>query len=243
MIRQVTKTEISRWQPDSEAGLRLCGQFAAYGDVRTMFRFYEDDEGGRLSIVNGVATFAAGEDTREMRLFLTMSPDVCAVRTDKQTAVLLANEWRVPVRAHIWMQAEQVSQPVIVPEDAPLREIYPLLRDVFGEDIGPFDEWYADVHHRCRRDLCRAVGVWQNESLCSCAMTVCECPQAAMIGAVATLPSQRGKGYAGACVAFLTRLLLQQNKRVTISPKNDGACRLYTRIGFMPCGDWGEVRR
>jgi len=72
MMRQVGAQEVAQWTPDSEAALRQCGQFAAYGAEQSVLRFYEDDQGNRLSVFENAATLYANGDTEEMCLFLTM---------------------------------------------------------------------------------------------------------------------------------------------------------------------------
>lgn len=66
---------------------------------------------------------------------------------------------------------------------------------------------------------------------------------AALIGAVATLPAYRGRGFASRCVSALAAALQAENRRVLLSPKNSPAEALYTRLGFAVCGEWGEIHR
>ncbi len=242
MITRVSATEVSRWPADSEAALRQCGQFAAYGDQQTFLRFYQDEIGNRLSVFEDAAFLHAVGDTEDMRLFLTMDPTVRSVRTDAKTARLLADDWGTSFKTEAVMQAPVKPDASDVVEDIPLKEVYPVLLEGFGsEALPPFDVWYADVHHRYRRGRCRAVGVRENGVVSACAMTVAECDTAALIGAVATCPSARGKGYASACVLTLAAQLQSEQKRVLLSPKNEYAHRLYDRIGYTVVGEWGSV--
>lgn len=66
---------------------------------------------------------------------------------------------------------------------------------------------------------------------------------AALIGALATLPAYRGRGFASRCVSALAAALQAENRRVLLSPKNSPAEALYTRLGFAVCGEWGEIHR
>ena len=122
----------------------------------------------------------------------------------------------------------------------PLLDIYPFLSHIF-EAFPPFNAWYADVSHRRRRGLCRSAGVAADGQIVSSAMTVAETADAAIIGAVATHPEHRNRGYASACVTALAAELREEGKRVFIAPKNENARRLYARIGFEVCGEWGEI--
>lgn len=243
MIGRLTGDRPALWTPDSEAALRQCGQYAAYGADTDFLLFYEDDHGNRLSILDGVAVLHAVGNTDEMRLFLTMDPTVHEVRTDEKTAALLSKEWhccytheavmQAPADADIFPQVQAVS----------LKDLYSVLQEGFSNRVPPFDVWYTDVHHRFRRGLCRTVGVMDDDTLVAVAMTVAECSTAALIGAVATRPCARGKGYASACVLTLSAQLQNEGKRALLSPKNEYAHRLYTRIGFTEIGEWGSIRK
>lgn len=242
MMRQVGAQEVAQWTPDSEAALRQCGQFAAYGAEQSFLRFYEDDQGNRLSVFENAATLYANGDTEEMCLFLTMDPTVYTVRTDAVTAATLSEMWGVPFKTEAVMQAPADAAVHETVHEMPLRDVYGVLIDGFGrEAIPPFDAWYADVHHRYRHGRCRAVGVYEDGIAVACAMTVADCDTAALIGAVATRPQARGKGYASACVLTLAAILHAENKRALLSPKNEYAHRLYDRIGFTVIGEWGSV--
>ncbi len=242
MMRQADAQNVALWTPDTEAALRQCGQFAAYGAEQGFLRFYDDDNGNRLSLFENAACMDVHGDTEEMCLFLTMDPTVQTVRTDAQTAALLAQMWGVSYKTEAVMQAPADAAVHGVVSQMPLRDVYDVLVEGFGKDaIPPFDAWYADVHHRYRRGLCRAVGVYENGVAVACAMTVAECDAAALIGAVATRSQARGKGYASACVLTLSAMLQAEHKRVLLSPKNEYAHRLYDRIGFTVIGEWGSV--
>ncbi len=67
----------------------------------------------------------------------------------------------------------------------------------------------------------------------------------AMIGGVATLNQQRGRGYAAACVAALCAHLLSKGvQRVCLFylSSNEPAAALYRRLGFAPFGEWQICR-
>ncbi len=59
-------------------------------------------------------------------------------------------------------------------------------------------------------------------------------PSVDELGGVFTLPSKRGKGYAGACCSFLCRLSLDAGKQVRLETQreNSMALSLYSKLGF-----------
>ena len=245
MIVRVYGDTVSQWSARDEASIKQCGQFAAYGAERDFLCFYEDENGNRLSVMDGAATLRAVGDTDEMLLFLTMDPTIHTVRTDRETAQRLSLMWGVSCDSEAVMEAPDhavIDSHVVICND--LRSIYDVLTESFGSTaLPPFDVWYADVHHRVRHGVCRVVGVYEKNECVACAMTVSECADAAHIGAVATRPIARGKGYASACVLTLTAMLQQENKRVLLSPKNAYARTLYAKIGFRVIGEWGCVHK
>lgn len=243
MIRRVYEEFVSRWTAFTEAAVRQRGLYAAYGTEREFLRFYEDDSGNHLSVLEDTAVLDVTGDSEEMRLFLTMSPDIRYVRTDKETARRLASEWNIGYKTEAVMKAPEACVRFDTVCSLEPRAIYPVLQDGFTDGVPPFDSWYADVHHRYRRGLSDCVGVLENDRVAACAMTVACCEDAALIGAVATRPESRGKGYASACVLTLSSMLQQKNKMVLLSPKNEYAHRLYDKIGFTVVGEWGSVEK
>ena len=105
MIARIGASQAALWTPHTEAALRQCGQFAAYGADTNFLRFYEDDNGNRLSVFEESAVLCAVGDTEELRLFLTMDPTVTYVRTDAETAALLAKDWNTTFQTEAVMQA------------------------------------------------------------------------------------------------------------------------------------------
>ncbi len=241
MIHAATANEIARLLSAQEALLRIRGAAEVYGVDRPFCRFWVDDNGGALMVSEGVATLYPADALDEWTLFLTMSPDIETVRTTAEAARKLAKEWKIKAQCGRVMRAEHVSMCGQAGEAAPAT-LYPLLCDVFGETIPPFDAWYADVHHRLRRGAFRSRAVCEEGRVLSCAMTVAQCEDAVLIGAVATHPTARGRGLASACVTSLTEAYQQKGKTVYISPKNDAAEALYSRLGFSVCGEWGRLQ-
>lgn len=246
MIREATAAELAAMTTDSEAQVRIAGLVTAYGTERPFVRFWSGEQGSRIALMDGLATVAACPEEREaLAVFLSMHPEIAAVRTDAVLAQTLAEQsagWTVKT-GEVMTPVVSFVQPETPVEALPAREMYPVLTAVFGATVPPFDVWYADVSHRLRHGAARIAGVRENGQAVAVAMTTAECPGAALIGAVATLPASRGKGYAAACVSSLAAQLQNEGRRVLLSPKNDRAKALYTRMGFTVCGEWGLAER
>lgn len=242
MIRAATIEDIRALPCNEEALLRIHGAAEMYGADRPFCRFWVDGNGGALMVSEGVATLCPADSLEEWSLFLTMSPDVHTVRTTAAAARRLASVWQCKAESGHVMCTDSVTVSGAA-ADVPPAALYPLISDVFGTAIPSFDAWYADVHHRWRRGGFCSRAVCEEGRVVSCAMTVAQCEEAVLIGAVATHPAARGRGLASACVTALTDWYLQKGKRVYISPKNDKAETLYRHLGFTVCGEWGKVEK
>ena len=104
--------------------------------------------------------------------------------------------------------------------------------------VSPDDGVYADLSHKLRHGLVRASGrVDAKGELLSCAMTVAESHGAAVIGGVATLPGQRGKGFAGELVRGMASALTAEGKQVFLFCRGD-LVSFYRRLGFRAEREW-----
>lgn len=244
MIREADVRFLDSLRPDTEAKLKIRALWEDYGAGRPFVRFYAGDGGTAIALMDGTAVAAIDEDSaEEAALFLSMNPEVRSVRTDAEFALEIASYWGTAA------SIGAVMTPSVHPaadervEEAAPRDIYASLYAVFGDSLPPFESWYADVHSRFRHGRCRIAAISREGIVAATAMTTAECEGAALIGAVATLPAFRGQGLASACVQTLTARLLDEGRRVLLSPKNERAAALYRRLGFVPCGSYGSVSR
>ncbi len=233
----------SGWVPetfDGEAGVKLRSLVAAYGVDTPFLKVYCGDNAA-FAIMDGDAVLCG--DDGEARLFLTMDPSVRRVRTDERNARLLADTWQTEATCgDVMTPGCAMTADKAVTAVTP-REYWPVIQAVFGDTLPPFDAWYADVSHRWRHGLCRLMGVYEDGNVVAVAMTTAEDDRAMLIGAVATLPAYRGKGYAGKLVTTLAAIGQAEGKKVWLSPKNERALGLYTRLGFIPTERYGQVTR
>jgi len=216
-------------------------RFLAYGGDAAFAPFFTDERGNVLSVLNRHAVFYAERfDAKEWALFLSMHPDIDAVCTSMAVANALEKELHCTIKEKRIMHLKAPLPPPseTVTEQMP-RQVYPLLKEVFGDTMPAFDEWYVDISHRIRHQNCTVAGIIREGVTVSTAMTVAESENAVVIGAVATAESARKQGFAAQCIQYLTA----KNKRKTImiSPKNVYAQRLYTSMGFEVFDIIGEL--
>jgi GNAT superfamily N-acetyltransferase len=227
--------------PACEAAVRIECLHRAYAGTGVV-RCWEDEQGSVLCLMDGHAVFYTAALSPEWVLFIAMQPEILSVRTDAPTAQALYDALGGEVSCGEVMQAPQGIAGGAVETAAP-REIYPVLQAGFGASAPAFEPWYVDVMLRQRRGLCRIACVRETEAAVATAMTVAEGEETALIGAVATHPDFRRRGYAGACVSALAAQLQAEGRQVLLSPKNEAAARVYAKLGFTVCGTWGEFSK
>jgi predicted GNAT family acetyltransferase len=248
---------MKRLTPNTEAAVRIRGLETAYGVHQEFLHVWclcdDKTTWGYLSLLDTAATLEVKKSPfeddespvmEELTVFLSMQTAIQTVRTSARTAKALAKKGGWLCETGIVMTpGAELDTASLVPTDLTVRETYPLLEACFQDGLPPFSSWYTDVSHRVRHGCSRIAGFRDGERSVACAMTTAECDGAALIGAVATLPEGRGKGYASANVLTLAHRLLGEEKRVFLSPKNEHARALYERIGFVECGRWGSLKR
>jgi predicted GNAT family acetyltransferase len=87
--------------------------------------------------------------------------------------------------------------------------------------------------------------VWEDRELCSMAAWSGPTTHGVRINFVYTPPELRGRGYASACVAALSRSMLDSGKTfcyLFTDLSNPSANKIYQRIGYRPVSDFAEYR-
>lgn len=242
MIRLANERDFDR-EIKNESELRIGALMRAYGLRVPFIQFFADEEGALASIMDGVCTLScASTPNDEWCVFLQMHSDIKIIHTDAKTASYLAEKWQIPLKSGCVMRHERLSSNMPLQEngaeETPLRELYGLLSTVF-DSFPSFEGWYVDTSHRVRHGFCHIAAERDNGRLTSVAMTVAEIEDMALIGGVATLPSQRGRGAASRCICRLIDSLTQSD--ILIAPSDDYSARLYSKLGFVPWGTWAEL--
>lgn len=220
---------------------RIRALWECYG-AAPFLRFYAGDNGSAVAVLDGQAIVYATEAEREeLSLFVSMQPDITSLLADEDTAEMAAAQWGTAVKTVPVMRCEVSHQAEQLARLSP-RELYAFLEPNFP-GLPPFEGWYLDVCYRERHGFCRNVAVCEDGVPVSAAMTTAEWSGGALIGGVATAPEYRRRGLAGRCVGALTAALQQEERQVYICPKNEGAQRVYTALGFTVCGSVALTER
>lgn len=241
MIRQAAETDFGVSIQD-ECAIRIHSLKRAYGIDAPFIRYYADDCGNLLSIMDGTAILYCETFTDEWLLFISMNPDIAHIHCSAVVgkALISTQQWQGREGVVLRYNGTPADFTAQVCETPNLPAVHALLSACFDE-MSPLDAWYPDVSHRLRHNCAKIATIYDGDSVVSTAMTVAETDAFALIGQVATDSRYRGRGYAKTCINSL--ILRCKGKSLYILPMTDIARSLYENMGFTPCGEWAELQR
>ena len=241
MIRTAIESDFAAL-PHDECSIRIHSLKKAYGLDVPFIRYYADDCGGLLSIMDGAGVLCCTENTEEWLVFISMNPDIsrlhCSVNIGK--ALINLGTWQGRVGIVLRYNGDREFTPPSVCENPYLPHVYALLDSCF-DSMASLNAWYPDVSHRIRHDCAKIATILDDNRVVSTAMTVAETDTAAVLGQVATHSDCRGRGYAKTCINSLISRC--KDKMLYILPMTDYARSLYEKMGFILDGDWAELQR
>ncbi len=119
------------------------------------------------------------------------------------------------------------------------RKIFDLLCDC-GFELGDYGAFLSDVCARLNKGTASMIAAEENGDLRACAFALFEGEKSVLLGAVATSPEARGRGFASATVNEIANE--KSDKDVFLFCRNDGLESFYRKIGFETVGKWA-IRR
>lgn len=115
------------------------------------------------------------------------------------------------------------------------KEIYSLLCEC-GFELGDYNAFLADVCARLNKSTASLAAVCDGGRLCACAFALFEGEKSVLLGAVATNPIARGRGYASKLVGTLAEM--KSDKEVYLFCREDSLVEFYAKIGLETVGKW-----
>ena len=124
-----------------------------------------------------------------------------------------------------------------------IASIYPVL---FGEDAAEKDKrafavWFSDISHRVRHGFCECFAIYENDIAVSCASVLYSNAQYGCIGAVATVPGCRNRGFGRDCTLAAAQSVLERGQSACLACVDSGIHQWYEAMGFSVCGEWAEA--
>ena len=241
MIRKAIENDFAYGILD-ECALRIHSLKRAYGIDVSFIRYYADDSGGLLSIMDGAGVLYCQDNHEEWLIFVTMNPDITHLHCSAAVGRMFTDtgNWQGREGLVLKYDGKREFPPLDVCENPYLPHVHALLSQCF-DTIASLNAWYPDVSHRIRHDCAKIATIVDGECVISTAMTVAETKNAALLGQVATDSHYRGRGYAQNCInSIISRC---KDKELYILPMTNYAQSLYMNMGFVPDGDWAELQR
>lgn len=213
---------------------RIACLLDSYGLSYDFCRFWlQLDEGGRavsaVSKYYSDVTAALTEESSiaELREFIDVI-GADSISSDKPLADMGDN---------VTMRLEALKKPVSIAVgsfdcEPDLKEVYRLLGSCREELAVPgYEDFMLDMSHKLRHNTAMCVSLREKDRLVSCAMTVSQSQTCAVIGAVATEKSQRGRGFGSACVYELCKRL--SDREILLLRERDKNKGFYESLGFI----------
>ena len=121
--------------------------------------------------------------------------------------------------------------------------LYPVLFGETARKENPTDfaVWYADLSHRVRHGLCECFAVFEEKEAVSCASVLYSNAQYGCIGAVATRPEHRRRGFGSACTLTAAQSVLANGQTPCLACADGGIHKWYESMGFAVSGEWAEA--
>lgn len=119
--------------------------------------------------------------------------------------------------------------------DCDKKKIYDLLC-LCGFELGAYSAFLADVCARLNKGTATLSAIMNGDKPGACAFALFEGTKSVLLGAVATNPSARGKGYASELVGTLAEE--KADKKVFLFCREDSLADFYAKIGFEKVGCW-----
>lgn len=137
-------------------------------------------------------------------------------------------------------------RPAVKPEAPGFRELHNLLMDCAGTGFQPpdYESFLLDMSHMTRHGCADILALRGGGELASCAMSLYQCENAAVLGGVCCAPDKRRMGHGSRAVLMLIdRLQAQGRENLFLHCSSRETERFYRRLGFQACGSWREHTR
>ncbi|MCQ5129374.1 GNAT family N-acetyltransferase [Butyricicoccus faecihominis] len=104
-----------------------------------------------------------------------------------------------------------------------------------------YDSWAGDIAQKQGRGLLELYQLERDGKAVGTGCIVSEDDECGVLAAIAVVPEYRHQGLGSYISRFLTQRILQKGKTPRLIAGYDEVAELYRRIGFAPCGRWGEL--
>jgi len=227
-------------------GTRIAAFSLTYGFDCPFACFYRQEAGEKasaaLSVIDGAATIChtGAADLEELGLFL-QTLGCRAVLCGANTFARLS--FQPDAYGHILEYRGNGRENAVAgrcTRGFELRGIYDILNHSAFTGLPAYEIWLADTAARIRKGTARVTASFEEGRPVSTASALFETDSAVVIGAVATLPEFRGRGYAGMLVGALAEESAAAGKKVNLLCAHGDILDFYQTLGFVKAGEWAS---
>ncbi len=239
MVRLIQDKNSLDFLPADPYAARITALAATYGTEHSFAMFWVQEIEGKdvaaVSKVDGNMTVCCldGADYEELSAFinavgfLTLTSDAAVMK--KLGFKIAKSSFTVEYKGGSVPETKEITR------DCDKKKIYDLLCTC-GFELGDYGAFLADVCARLNKGTASLSAVMNGSEPCACAFALFEGVKSVLLGAVATNPSARGKGYASRLVGALAEE--KSDKKVFLFCRNDSLADFYAKIGFEKVGCW-----
>lgn len=227
-------------------GTRIAAYYETYGTGYTFALFYLQEIDlnitAALSLIDGQMTLSCHMDADFMELAeFVQTIGYENILCDSSACAKLCLSPAKTGSIVEYKNSKSIKSDVPLAEGFDLSIIYGILKHSDFNGLPEYLPWLTDVSHRLRRGTAKVIAAEESGKAVACAMVVFKTSSAAILGAVATLPEFRGKGYAGALVTALAEEMKAKKRRVNLLCAEGSIIRFYQNLGFEKIGEWSLI--
>ncbi|HOO26486.1 MAG TPA: GNAT family N-acetyltransferase [Clostridiales bacterium] len=229
-------------------GCRIFGYISAYGygnDAVEIFLQYKDEKiTAALCKIDGVISLTCSEecDFTELSSFLSaLSFDLLQAKTVYTEKLGFKPKSHGHILEFVSCPEPQDDKNVVKVSPFEADDIYKILKNVDFVNLPKREIWLADTVHRMNKNTARACAYMYEGEKAATAMVLFDTGKAVLIGAVATLPEYRGRGFAALLVKKIACKEKGDGKTVYLLCVAGGIVGFYEKLGFKSIDDWTIV--
>lgn len=211
-------------------GKKMLSYLEAYGTDYDFCRFYVNESGSVLLIINSTLLISGSSFEKEELCGFAAMHQPFRIEGDQKAIKLLSDLEGYHKLHRTWFRLTE-DKNIDVDEndiefDPPLDEVYEILSEGFP-NLLEYPLWLTDTSHRVRHGISR-VFVYKNSTTAS---IVYDIDGTVLVGQVATRLTARGSGYARKFLKWIAVYLAKQNKTSYLNAL-DTRESFYSEIGF-----------
>ena len=245
MIRQAHRCDLRAIHTDSPFFVRILSLYECYGEGYDFVSFWvQENEGETVAAISLFEDkfslyLTEKSDLEELELFLRFGGGK-GFLFDAKYALNIPHENYISGDVLEYKGSYNSDKELYTPE---IKALYSLLQACSAPDfrVPDYLTFLSDVTHRRNLSKCDILALSCDGVLASAAMTVSCTENAVIIGAVATHPDFRKRGFSRRVVCSLSEKMRARGKRVFVLSASEKNTLFYQHSGFETVAGFMEI--